>query len=271
MTAPYSTPGFDFGRVISRMLGLLRRNFVAFLLLAILLVGLPTAGSSFLQLIGDRPMFGGDNSHLFDFPTYAFLPVSWLIGAMANAVMQGAVFYGAVSDLSGRKVTFGEALGTGLRFFLPLVAIGLISVVGCFFGYLIFVVPGVLLALAWSVAAPTAVAERTGVLRAFSRSAELTRNHRAAILGLSVIAIVISWVIQLAAGATVGLLGLGLASMGNQAVGATVGVVVAQSLVNLIAQTINALIGSTGVASIYYELRFIKEGVGIDQLAAVFD
>jgi hypothetical protein len=30
------------------------------------------------------------------------------------------------------------------------------------------------------------------------------------------------------------------------------------------------LIGAAGVASIYYELRLVKEGVGPEQLAAVF-
>jgi len=30
------------------------------------------------------------------------------------------------------------------------------------------------------------------------------------------------------------------------------------------------LIGAAGIASIYYELRLVKEGVGPEQLAAVF-
>ena len=46
---------------------------------------------------------------------------------------------------------------------------------------------------------------------------------------------------------------------------------VAQTVVGLISQTLSALVGATGVASVYYELRQVKEGVGAEQLAAVFD
>lgn len=271
MTAIPTTTGFDIGRVISRLFGVLGRNFLTFLLLALLLVGLPTAASSLLQLVSLFPAFansGAVGSTGFNPVAFAFLPVSWLIGAMANAVLQGAVIHGTVSDLSGRKVTFGEALNTGLRFFLPLVGIGLIAAVCCFFGYLVFIVPGVLLALAWSVATPVAVAERTGVFGAFTRSADLTRNHRGAIFGLALIAIVIGFIFQ---GIATALVAGGALSIDGPNSSGVMSVVIIQAVTNLIAQTANALIGSAGVASVYYELRYVKEGVGAAQLAAVFD
>jgi hypothetical protein len=271
MTAIPTATGFDIGRVISRLFSVLGRNFAAFLMLALLLVGLPTAASSLLQLIGMLPAFansGAADPTGFNAVAFAFLPVTWLIGAMANAVLQGAVIHGTVSDLSGRRVTFAEALGTGLRFFLPLVGVGLIAAVCCFFGYLVFIVPGVLLALAWSVAAPVAVTERTGVFGAFTRSSDLTRNHRGAIFALAIIAIVVGLIFQ---GTATVLVTGGALSIGGANSGAIVNVVIVQAVTNLVAQTANALIGSAGVASVYYELRYVKEGVGAEQLAAVFD
>jgi hypothetical protein len=271
MTAIPTATGFDIGRVISRLLGVLGRNFLVFLLLALLLVGLPTAASSLLQLVGLFPAFANSgvvDSAGFSPIAFAFLPVTWLIGAMANAVLQGAVIHGTVSDLSGRKVTFGEALNTGLSFFLPLIGVGLIAAVCCFFGYLVFIVPGVLLALAWSVATPVAVAERTGVLGAFTRSADLTRNHRGAIFALALISIVIGLIFQ---GIATALVGVGVLSVGGGSSGGAMSAVIIQAVTNLIAQTANALIGSAGVASVYYELRYVKEGIGAAQLAAVFD
>jgi hypothetical protein len=272
MTAALPAAGFDIGRVISRLFGVVSRNFVAFLLLSILLVGLPTAATSFLQLAGMYPsMAGAPGPSSYNWAALAFLPISWLIGISANAVLQGAVISGTVSDLSGRPVTFGEALGTGFRFFLPLIGVGLIAGICCFFGFLIFIVPGVLLALAWSVAAPVLVMERTGVFGAFTRSAELTRNHRGAIFALAILAGVVGFIIQaLATGIVMG----GALSMANVTTaggGGVFGIVIAQAATTLVAQTINALIGSAGVASVYYELRFVKEGVGAEQLASVFD
>ena len=42
-------------------------------------------------------------------------------------------------------------------------------------------------------------------------------------------------------------------------------------LVSPLLSAVLSLIGTTGVASIYFELRSIKEGVGARDLAAVFD
>ena len=191
------TMNFDIGRVISRLFGVLGRNFLVFLLLTLLLVGLPTALASFragqpdgrhVQPAGlDRSQRGVRHPVLAAADRPGRRRSSGWSASIGNAVLQGAVIHGTVSDLSGRRVTFGEALNTGLRFFLPLVGVGLIAAVCCFFGYLVFIVPGVLLGLAWCMAAPAEVIERTGILASLSRSAELTRNNRAVIFGLAII------------------------------------------------------------------------------------
>jgi hypothetical protein len=128
----------------------------------------------------------------------------------------------------------------------------------------------VLLALAWSVASPAAVMERTGVFGALDRSRVLTRNHRGAILGLSVLYFVILLTVQAVAHPIVfgafGAMAFRAAPTTN--VQAMLGV---QTIVTLLVQTLTAMISAAGVASIYYELRLIKDGVGAEQLAAVFD
>jgi hypothetical protein len=276
MTAiPTADASFDIGRVISRLFAVLGRNFVTFLLLAILLAGLPTGAASLLQLLRMSPMFGENGvvapsaaAQLFEPTSIALSLLAGLVAAMGNAVLQGSVIHGAVSDLAGRKASFGDCLGTGLRFFLPLIAIGIISSVCVFFGCLVFLVPGILLALAWSVATPAEVVERTGVFGAFNRSLELTRNHRGAIFGLAIIAAVVGIIFSMASGAIAAALFL---MVGRPGAGAMFGVMAVQTFASLLAQTASSLIGSVGVASTYYELRQIKEGVGAEQLAAVFD
>jgi hypothetical protein len=42
-------------------------------------------------------------------------------------------------------------------------------------------------------------------------------------------------------------------------------------LASALAQMINAILSAAGTASIYYELRQIKEGIGPEALASVFD
>jgi len=46
---------------------------------------------------------------------------------------------------------------------------------------------------------------------------------------------------------------------------------VAQVFLTPIVTTITGLVAAVGVASVYYELRSVREGVGPEALAAVFD
>jgi hypothetical protein len=100
------------------------------------------------------------------------------------------------------------------------------------------------------------------VFGAFGRSAELTKGHRWAILGLGLVFWIISVIIGLALAPLDSMLilsGEGISSMAL--------VLLVNGIVNVLTTTIMA----AGVAAIYYELRSIKEGIGPEQLAAVFD
>jgi hypothetical protein len=274
------TMNFDIGRVISRLAGAVGRNVVLFGSLAALLVGLPGAVLAIAQisLMGDMFNLQGSAdpnaafANLFSPLRISLAVAAALIGIIGNAALQGAVIHGSVSDLSGKKATFGECLTTGLRYFLPLFCIGLIVAICCFFGYLVFVVPGVLLGLAWSMAAPAEVIERTGIFASLSRSADLTRNHRGAIFGLIIIFFASVFVVQLVINAVdtmvLGFSGAmttrtGLPDMRN--------FIVIQSVVAVVLQVVISSLSAAGLAAIYFELRQAKEGVGVDQLAAVFD
>jgi len=274
MTAIPTPAGFDIGRVLQRLFGVLGRNFVTFLVLSLLLVGLPTATVGVLQIIIQGPTLL--NPAALDakpnYAGFAIIPFVWLIGAAANAVLQGAVIHGAVSDLSGRKASFGEALGTGLRNLLPLIAVGLISAICIFFGLLVFIVPGVLLALAWAVTTPALVVERAGVFGAFARSLELTRDCRIYIFALAIIAAVVGFIFSMIASVFSFGGGFAIAAAGGGAnTAGLMGILVGQQIAAFITQTASAMINSAGIASVYYELRYVKEGVGAEQLAAVFD
>jgi hypothetical protein len=274
------TMNFDIGRVISRLTGTVGRNLVLFGSLALLLVGLPGAVLAVAQvgIMGDMFSLQGSAApdaafaNLFSPLRIGISIAAALIGIVGNAALQGAVIHGSVSDLSGKKATFGECLTTGLRFFLPLFCIGLIVAICCFFGYLVFVVPGVLLGLAWCMAAPAEVIERTGILASLSRSADLTRNHRGAIFGLIIIFFASVFIVQMIINA-VDTMALGFSGAMTTRTGLPDmhNFIIIQSVVAVILQVVISSLASAGLAAIYFELRQAKEGVGVDQLAAVFD
>jgi hypothetical protein len=62
-----------------------------------------------------------------------------------------------------------------------LVALSILTGVAVGLGFLLFVVPGVLLAIRWALAAPVVMLEGLGARAAMKRSRELVRGHRGAV------------------------------------------------------------------------------------------
>jgi hypothetical protein len=275
MTAVAAQESFAIGRVINRLFGVLGRNLWLLLLLSVLLVGLPTAAVNVAQL----SLFSVNTADPFGAARLAIGVVAFLVSIASNAVLQGAVIHVTVNDLSGRRPELGESLAVGLRYFLPLLGISLIAGIGCFIGAIFFIIPGVLLALALSVAAPAEVMERTGVFGALGRSFELTRNNRGSIFVLGLAYIVVMWIVEMVVGGVVATVGFSSIASSVRSASATPGQLpegfrTIQWLsmgLGLVVSTLLASLSSVGVASIYFELRQVKEGVGAEQLAAVFD
>ena len=246
---------FDMGRVASRTFGVIGRNFVVFLLLAVVLAGVP---QGIARYFSQSAVLGGGG-------VWASLIslIAGLIGFVGVAVLQAALIHGTISDLNGKKADFGDCLSTGLKFLLPVIGISILTGLAVGFGCLLLLVPGVMLGLAWCVNVPVVVVERKEVFAAFGRSADLTRGHRWAILGLIVVWALAVWLIDV-----VGIAATAGFSLEGLARGAFNG---PQWALLTVLQVIQSLIAAAGVASIYYELRSTKEGVGPESLAAVFD
>ena len=254
-----TAPRFDIGRVVKLTFGAVGRNWLVFGLLAVLLSGVPQA------LLGwTQTQMQGNPSGAFSVLPVFVLEV--LLTIVASYVLQAAVVYGTVADLNGRRATFGECIAIGLRNLLPLIGLGILMGIALGFGFLLLIVPGVLMGLAWIVAVPVVVVERTGVMASFGRSADLTRNHRLAIFALVILFVVIFWIGIIVVGVFTAVFTLGFAGNLTSPV-----LRLAIALVTAVLQAVVGALGAAGIAAIYYELRSIKEGVGPEQLAAVFD
>lgn len=256
---------FDLGRVIERTFASIARNFAVFALLAALLAGVPaalTGGLLALASSGASSAAGGSaDNGLIALGASAF-GLTYFIGAVAAFVLRGAIVYGAVADLNGRRATFGECLSTGLRHVGWLILLAIVVTIAEVCGYILLLVPGLMMLTAWIVAVPAQVVERTGVFGAMGRSADLTRGHRWAIFGLIVIFLIGSGLVQ----------GMALAVTAPfLATSASAAQVVSQVAIQPLVTAATGLVAAVGVASIYYELRSAREGIGPEALAAVFD
>jgi hypothetical protein len=266
----YDSPraGFDMGRVMQRTFEVLGQNLAPFVGLALICIALPqalvAAGSLFAAQNAAESGLGGAYGQVI-----ALGLVGWIVAMVGTYMLQAGVLYAAVSQMNGRTVEFGQMASTGFSFVLPLFGLGILMGLALIVGFVLLIVPGILMSVAWIVAAPAIVIERKSVTESFGRSADLTRDNRWAIFALCLIYgvayVAISWVVTLLTGGLTGASGvtgvanpLSLAGLTN--------IVVTPLLTSVV-----SLIGTTGVAAIYFELRSIKEGVGARELAAVFD
>jgi hypothetical protein len=250
---------FDVARVIARTFGLIGRNFIAFTLLSLLLVGAPQFGLMLFQSYFAQGLLLGVN------------PIGLTLGA---ALVTMILFYvlmamltrAAIDDLSRGRMSFGAAIGDGVRYFFPLFIVALLTGIGVFLGVLLLVIPGIYQAVRWVVATPALIAEDLGPTTAMGRSSDLTEGRRWAIFGLMLLYVVLAWVVEMgfaAAAASFGASTQYLVSLNTMTL--------AVSAVGAMVTALTSMISSVAAAALYFELRQSKEGVSVADLAAVFE
>ncbi|MBI1682706.1 glycerophosphoryl diester phosphodiesterase membrane domain-containing protein [Caulobacter hibisci] len=251
---------FDFGRVIQNTFKVIVDNIGLFGGGALLLVTAPSLVGTLSGLIAS----GGTVAP-------AGIVIGAIISGLGSFALQGVVVRAAVGTLNGAPVAPREAASSGLRFLLPLIGLAIIATLGIWLGMLLLVVPGIILSVMWTVAAPTLVVEKKGVFASLGRSRDLTRGSRWPIFGLFVVyfiaSIILSLIIQ-AIGTPLGAVAGNVFALQNAEL--SVGLVVFV-LISALVNGVQGVVIAAGVSATYYELRTNKEGAAPDQTAAVFD
>lgn len=189
---------------------------------------------------------------------------------LVSVLFQGSMIHAAKAAIDGRKANIAQSLAVAFRHFLPVFAVGLVVGLGIMAGLILLVVPGIILALMWCVAAPVQVNENLGVFASISRSRDLTRGSRWMIVLLTVIFLAISWVASLVGG-IVGVIAV-MAMGGLEGLQDPKALWPMQVVVNPLISGVTTLFSTVGLVVIYSELRRIKEGFAPGQTAAsVFD
>lgn len=245
---------FDLGRVIQRTFTAIRANAVIFFGASTVLVGVPSVA----MVLGQARMTETPSGLSF----LAFFG-GFFLYLVGTFMLQGVVVKTAVNSFNGKATLPGEAMETAVRMFLPLLGLGIVAGAGTGLAFMLLIVPGIIVAVMWSVAAPAVVIEKRGVFESLQRSRDMTRGYRWHVFGLMVIYMILSWII----GAAVG--GISLATGGSFMEGS--GIMWVNVVTNVIINILSGVVASAGVAALYYELRTVKEGAGPEALAAIFD
>ena len=253
----------EVGRVFERAFGAVKTNPAVILGIALVVGAVPnllvTVAFSQLGAMSPQAMVTGAISPAAFF---SVIIVSMVFSMVIGALVQGALTRATVAAAEGNRVSFGDSLATGLRVLLPLIGLAIISSIAVGFGFLLLIVPGVILMLMWSVAVPVLVAERKGVFDSLGRSSELTKGAKGRIFGIFIVVFIAYGI----ASTVLGIVGLTGFSAANAASGPTV-----LSLVgNVIGGTLLNAAWGTVQPALYVELRQWKEGTSVEALEAVF-
>lgn len=295
MTSLARPARLDIGRVIQRAFGTIGANFGPFFFLAILFAAAPAVAFGIgVGLLLPAIMNATGSSYTL---IASLLPlVSVLLLAIPSYILVGAITQGSIVHYNGGRASFGECLGTGLRFVVSLLGLGIMSVLGLILWALpivfgvgafgaaigssgalnalapllvfplmaVLAVPLIMALVRWTVAAPSLVVERLGVMGAFRRSIDLTNGSRWRIFWLAVIYFVVSNLIQ-------GVFTFITGSIATSAIDSGLTLAWLFYVSTVLYASFSAMIASAGAAAIYFELRTTKEGATSDELARVFE
>jgi hypothetical protein len=234
---------FRIGKVISKSIEVFRNNIVAFTFIASLML-LPTLPAYMMDEQADPTLTEG-----------IILLVGIVLVFALWPLISSIILYAAFQYMRGREVRLAEAIARVLPRSWSLVGIMFLGTLGMMIGLAALVIPGMFLMVIWYVAPAACIAEKLGVRQSLRRSRQLTEGFRWRIFALLLLIIAAS------------VIGSGLA-LATQAAGMNIW---AQMALDFAWQGLSGGFTSVLVAVSYYYLRVAKEGVDVEQIAAVFD
>lgn len=257
---------FQIGKAISRGFSAWFGNFIPFEILAALIFA-PHAALLWYTAAVEHSPEGAQALNIAGFALSSLLQV----------VLEAALVYGVFQKLRGQRAGLGATLAKGFARMLPAIGASVASAVLIFgpvlFSLVFFAVHPLLgfvamcgglivtaiLRLIFYVTVPVIVVEGGNVVAALIRSAALTKRCRLDIFGLLVLLGLIQWLVLCVGNVAT----LGAATAMESPLVAALG--------TWSTAVFLAPLNASVTAVIYHDLRVQKEGVGIEELAAVFD
>jgi hypothetical protein len=168
------------GDVISPMLAVYRKHFT--LVGALVLVTMVPEALLQFAFVGGTASWGAagmesDGLSLMAFTLVVGL-ILWLVTVTCGALLSGSLVYAVVDLQRAGRSSVSACLSRGLNVLWKVLLVTIIQSLVTGFGFLLFIVPGVILSLMFAVSIPVAVIEGRGPIDAMTRSNELTKGYK---------------------------------------------------------------------------------------------
>jgi hypothetical protein len=267
---------FSIGRVFSRAFALIRDSFASVGMFVLLLLVIETAMSLALQPL----MLGNIEAALAapadapaGNPALALFQSAWywvvlLTGIVVSGLSWSGGVHGLLQQANKGSVTISDCFQHGVAWFLPVLGLTILWWLGFMFGWILLIVPALILVSMWAVAVPAMVGERLGVFEAFGRSRELTRGNRLSIFGVLFLLVIVYYVLAIAIAGSM----LGAGALSSLASLENIGDISPwMALLSLPVAWVSGMLLKAVVTSLYLESVLVKEGARTDHLSDVFE
>ena len=230
------------GSLIQRSLVVFRAGFFPFASLAFIFY-FPVA---LLRLVTPAPeptpadLFSASNVGLFLLAHVLLIPIA-----------TAAIVYGVFEGLRGRSATISQCISVATSRWMPILGLAILTVITVGLGFLLFIIPGIVLTYGLFVAGPVLIVEKLDPISAMRRSWQLTDGYKQS---LFLLALIIG-ILQLAATLPLTLAFSG-GSIGSEAPPTNLHQLL-EGFVIVVFTAFNAI--AAGVA--YHDLRGLREGL----------
>ena len=254
--------GLSIGRVFELAVSTIRHNPSVTLVLAFLFGTIPGLVLAYASTQFEADMTNAPLGAAFWTGFGLMMLFSSILGMVVTALTQAVLTRTVVAQSEGRRADLGESIRAAVAVLLPLIGLAILYSLGVALGFMLLIVPGIMLMVAWIVAAPALVEERQGVFEAFQRSRDLTRGARWKIFGTLLVLGALYILVTMGGEAAAGV------SDDSDPMAAF------RSPTYLLASTITSTLlnvfWGTVQAAFYVELRDWKEGPASQQLEQIF-
>lgn len=160
--------------------------------------------------------------------------LAWIVQLIGTALYTGFVVRLVQDVRDGRRdMTVGELFSAATPAIGALIVWSILSGIAIGIGFLLLIIPGLILMTIWAVGAPAIVAEDCGPIEAFGRSYELVRGQAWTVFGVLVVVFLIMFVASL------------IASIIGAAIGGVTGAIIVGIIVLALFMPVSALVAST--------------------------
>ena len=173
------------GGVLNQALGLYQRFFMRFAAMTAVVIVVLSLISAVGALFDDRGA------------RFLWSMVALVITFLGVFLLQGALTL-AIDDVRDGRIdtSIGELFSRTRPHLGALAVAGVLAAIGITIGLILFIAPGLYLLTRWALIVPVIVLEDRSAGESFTRSNELTSGRRWAVLGIVLVTVVASFVIQ---------------------------------------------------------------------------